>query len=135
MFITRRAVLSATVATTVLTVPKRALAIPLPMTKDLLADFKKLDDRESEMIKKNTIAKISRWEAFGNDESVMTSLSKVRYDFLLDLYFKAGTFTKPMDMFWKSVARRKMAIMYESARTDDEKELVMAVIKYYELLE
>lgn len=93
-----------------------------------------LNERDAAIIKDNTISYVSKWEAIKDNENVEASLSRVRYDFLLKLYVTSSTLSNPMNMYMKYVARQKMAILYESAKTDDDKALVMQVIAYFELL-
>jgi hypothetical protein len=134
MLATRRAIVLGVVSSIVIH-PKRAVAKTLPMMNELLTDFKRLNDQDAAIIKNDNISVISRWEAIRNNEKMVAGLTSINYDFLLDLYIKTFTFTKPMNMRLKPFARQKMAILYESAKTNEEKALVMQVIAYYELLE
>jgi hypothetical protein len=130
MFTMRRTVVLTGISSVVIA-PKRALANNLPSVQNLRANFQKLDKQDAATIKADTIKCISEWDAIKNNQKLAAS---VRYEFLLKLYSTSSTFSKPMNIFLKSFSRQRMARMYESAESDEEKTLVMQVIAYYDLL-
>jgi len=138
----RRALLSSTIASSVYFVPlvRRVCAETDshgPRTQNVHKELKDLNDRDSKAVYERTISAFAKWEAVKNDTKFIEFARQGRISqyTLEELMYMSAFYTKPLSIERKILARTTLLRLYDRSPSEEEKEYLVNIMKYFELFD
>lgn len=136
--ITRRTLIAGacTSIATRLMYPRPALA-DAANNNDIHLRINELNRRDSKALRDKYCSEIIQWEAANADPGFVDACKQGRFsdEVLFGLSWMSAFYSKPLSIEKKVAARSRLLILYDKCHDPEQRQYIMSIMKYFELLD
>jgi hypothetical protein len=103
---------------------------------DIRKRFQEANKKDEVLVRNTHMKEIIEWEAVKNNKlPIASKVASLNNDIMQELSFMSSFYSKPLKPEKKITARNTLISLYERSKVQDERDVIISIMEYFELFE